>query len=111
MGVFVTGLKEEIRAELGLMEPRDLEHVMNLAQRIKDRNWALGGRSALKIRKPNFIYTPSKTSGAADTHLKKTSPFGDYNPGQLSPSATCVPDGIRSSSVPVSFRDNSSATN
>ena len=30
-GVFVTGLKEEIRAELGLMEPRDLEHVMNLA--------------------------------------------------------------------------------
>ena len=111
-GVFVIGLKEEIRVELGLMEPRDLEHVMNLAQRIEERNWSLGGRNGPRMGKPNFIHIPSKTNGVADTHLKKTSPFGDYSPGQHISLVTRVPDGIRSSSVPVpvSFRDNSPGT-
>ena len=70
-GVFVTGLKEEIQAELGLMDPRDLRYVMNLAQRIEERNWALGGRNGPKTSgKPSYTYGPSKVTGVAETHKR-----------------------------------------
>ena len=99
--VFVIGLKEEIRAELGLMEPRDLEHVMNLAQRIDEQNWALGGKNRPKIGgKPSFPYGYSNSSGVAETPSKKSGPIGDYNPGrEFSPGTVStvnrIPETVR----------------
>ena len=103
-GVFVTGWKEEIWVALGLMEPRDLEHVMSLAQRIEERNWALGGRNEPKIGgKPNLLYHQIK--GAAEFQPRKLSPAGDYNLSPTSPATRTVPEMNRSSSVPLFHKE------
>lgn len=44
LGQFLNGLKEDIRAEVRLLNPRSLEQAMKLALRVKERNQVSGGR-------------------------------------------------------------------
>ena len=41
MGAFINGLREEAKAELRLIGPRDLAHALSLAQKIEDKNLIL----------------------------------------------------------------------
>ena len=42
-GHFINGLKSEIRAEIKVLRPLGLENIMEMAQRIEDRNQVLQG--------------------------------------------------------------------
>lgn len=53
-GHFVNGLKPEIRAEIRVLRPLGLENIMEMAQRIEDRNQVLQGN--------RFGYDPSKVT-------------------------------------------------
>lgn len=39
---FINGLSKDIKAEVRLIEPKRLAHVMSLAQKIEDKNLAIG---------------------------------------------------------------------
>ncbi|XP_031276149.1 uncharacterized protein LOC116134605 [Pistacia vera] len=41
MGVFINGLKEEIRAELRLLRPNSLQDVIEQAHRVEEKNWVM----------------------------------------------------------------------
>ena len=53
-GHFVNGLKPEIREKIRVLRPLGLENIMEMAQRIKDRNQVLQGN--------HFGYGPSKVT-------------------------------------------------
>lgn len=44
LGQFLNGLKEDIRAEVRLLNPISLEQAMELALRVEERNQVSGGR-------------------------------------------------------------------
>lgn len=88
-GSFVNGLKQEIRAEVLMMQPNGLARIMDLAQRVEDRNTTLkltkGWSSAMASRSPATILPISS----------KTTPFSpsryqglpEKAPGQAGSSA------------------------
>ncbi|XP_031288075.1 uncharacterized protein LOC116146774 [Pistacia vera] len=60
MGVFVNGLKEEIRAELRLLRPKSLEDLIEQAHRVEEKNWVMD-RCRPK---------PFKTQGAKESYTR-----------------------------------------
>ena len=48
-GVFVNGLRPNIRAEVRMVMPRRLEELMEFAQWVEDRNWANGALGSLRL--------------------------------------------------------------
>lgn len=76
MGQFVNGLKEEVKAELRLLNPLSLEQAMEMAGRIEVKNRVVGLKNggisqqksgSYSLYNNPSIYSPSLTGSQAST--------------------------------------------
>lgn len=89
LGQFLNGLKKDIRAEVRLLSPSNLEQAMEIAARVEDRNratsdkksWVSSFKSSMSSGSPkSFTTTPTTTSGSVTSsfpHQGSASVYSD----------------------------------
>ena len=74
VGAFSNGLAEEIRAEVRMVKPNSLVQLMDLAQKIEEKNWALERAHMKRSYRPN---SGKEINGISEGRVFSSS--GDYS--------------------------------
>lgn len=106
MGQFINGLRDEIRAEVRLLSPMNLEQGMEMALRVAEQNRVIG-------LKKSYL-GPIKTSSYSTTNKGPTTSIqpASHSPTYSPPSAKTWTTGSRESQASVTGpRSNNSSRN
>lgn len=79
IGAFSNGLAEEIKAELRMVRPASLVQVMDLAQKVAEKNWALERAQVKKFSRPIPNVEGAKISRIRDSFGLRKSAMGGYS--------------------------------
>lgn len=78
LGQFLTGLKEEIRAEVRVLNPINLEQAMELALRVEERNKVNSGKKfgsgSYKMGQYSSVSFRSSSPGRSTNYSQQSSP-------------------------------------
>lgn len=102
-GQYINGLKDEIKAELRLLGPRNLDHAMDLSIKIEEKlHWGMDAHSRNKgtsfFTGTKATYGPFSQASASQVHSEHKSTGGSYS-STRSPTIVSNQSGSAMSSI------------